>query len=243
MPALLMSTSIGVPASFLAKAWTSAMLATSIRSTRTFGCSATTGASDSGTPSRRCVAMTVQPLAAYCLTSSRPNPEFAPVISTVSAAAADVAAMAAPATSAASARAERLFIATPPRVDCALWYRGRQHAATCAGASFARRRRATAGRPRARPPRVRTVRAARAARTSPTQRCRRRAAAAKPNVGHRNSACSSTTATPSQVSPVSARRHLQEREQRQQGRGRARERRHEAARLRRVQRSDHGEQQ
>src|SRR5689334_7687447 len=68
------------------------MLDTSMCSTRTFGYFAAKGASVSGMSWRRCVAITVQPFAAYCLTNSRPNPEFAPVINTVSAVAARVSA-------------------------------------------------------------------------------------------------------------------------------------------------------
>ena len=79
-------------------------------------------------PSRRCVAMTFQPFAAYCLTNSRPKPEFAPVISTVSASAADGTASVQPMSSAApSASAERLSIAIPPRCRVALWYRLDDH--------------------------------------------------------------------------------------------------------------------
>ncbi len=128
MPALLMSTSIASPSSLPANARTSSMLATSMRSTCTFECSSTMGASDSGMPSRRCVAMTFQPFAAYCLTNSSPKPEFAPVISTVSASAADGTTSVLPMSSAApSASAERLSIAIPPRCGIALWYRVTDH--------------------------------------------------------------------------------------------------------------------
>ena len=57
------------------------------------------------------------PLAAYCLTNSSPSPEFAPVISTVSAAAADGTASAPRHASAATARAPSVSSSrSPPRV-------------------------------------------------------------------------------------------------------------------------------
>src|SRR5688572_3853263 len=77
--------SMGTSASFAASAFACSRSVTSSVSTRTLGCFATTSASASGISRRRCVAITVQPLAAYCLVNSSPSPEFAPVINTVSA--------------------------------------------------------------------------------------------------------------------------------------------------------------
>ena len=114
-PALLISTSIGRSFSFAASAFTSVMLATSMRSTRTLGCSATRAVSDSGISERRCVAITVQPLAAYCFANSRPSPEFAPVMSTVSARAAGSCASQQRSTVAAMCGVEGRAIVVSPR--------------------------------------------------------------------------------------------------------------------------------
>src|SRR6185503_6744295 len=85
MPALLISTSIGTSFSRAARAFTCSAIVTSTFSMRSVLYLAESSASVDGVSARRCVAMTVQPFARYCFVNSRPIPELAPVISTVSA--------------------------------------------------------------------------------------------------------------------------------------------------------------
>src|SRR5678815_1049981 len=86
MPALLIRMSTGTPLSRSASAFTCSMSVTSTFSMRRSALYlAESSASVGGTSDRRCVAMTVQPFARYCFVNSRPIPELAPVIITVSA--------------------------------------------------------------------------------------------------------------------------------------------------------------